>query len=553
MTKFLLPAIILLAAFLRIFLLDFAPPHLNWDEVSHGYNAYSILKTGKDEWGEFFPLTSFRAFGDYKLPLYIYLTVPLVALFGLNEWAVRLPSALAGVGAVIFTFFIAQKLFKNSSVAAISALLLTISPWHFMVSRAAFEANLALFLVILGAFLFIKGTEKEKFLPFSLLSFGLSLYAYNSAKIFVPLLLISLFIFYRKELRQKIRFLLISLLIFVLLFIPHLSLLGSEEGQNRFYWTTILDEGAINRINEARITSNLPEPLGQMIHNKATYFTTTTFNHWLSHFSPRFLFFEGGSHYQYSIPGYGVAFPIELPFITVGIFLAIKERRKSFLLFLFWFLWGPLASSITKESPQVLRSIFTLPSLQILGAFGFVKVGEWLKGRKYKTSILAILGIITILVAFSASFFIEYFSSYRKAYSWSWQYGYKEVASSVMKNYDSYETIVFTKKYGEPHEFLLFFSSWPPDKYRNDPNLVRFFRSNWYWVDRFDKFYFVNDWQIPKTDNEPWMLESGEVIPIMGKTLLITSPGNSPPEWKFLESIKFLDGKPAFELYEKIT
>ena len=95
--------IIVLAAFLRFYQLGVNPPGLNWDETAHGYNAYSILKTGRDEYGYFMPL-SFRSFDDYKPPLYTYLVVPSVAIFGLNSFAVRFPSALLGVLAVLFTY-----------------------------------------------------------------------------------------------------------------------------------------------------------------------------------------------------------------------------------------------------------------------------------------------------------------------------------------------------------------------------------------------------------------------------------------------------------------
>src|SRR3989344_2523195 len=106
--------ILFIAVFLRFYQLSNIPPSLNWDEVSIGYNAYSIFKTAKDEWGNFLPL-SFRAFGDYKLPFYIYLDIPFVFLFGLNELAVRLPSVLSGIGVVILTFFILKELTKSIS------------------------------------------------------------------------------------------------------------------------------------------------------------------------------------------------------------------------------------------------------------------------------------------------------------------------------------------------------------------------------------------------------------------------------------------------------
>ena len=78
--NWLLIGILVLAAALRLVNLSSVPPHLTQDEASLGYNAYSILKTGKDEYGQLLPVV-FKSFGDYKPGLYIYLTVPTVAVF----------------------------------------------------------------------------------------------------------------------------------------------------------------------------------------------------------------------------------------------------------------------------------------------------------------------------------------------------------------------------------------------------------------------------------------------------------------------------------------
>jgi hypothetical protein len=136
-------------------------------------------------------------------------------------------------------------------------------------------------------------------------------------------------------------------------------------------------------------------------------------------------------------------------------------------------------------------------------------------------------------------------------YSWSWQYGYKEVVEYIKDVYQDYDKIIITKKYGEPHEFILFLWPWDPGAYQNDPNLVRFDQTNWYWVDRFDKFYFVNDWDIPKESDENFILESGEEFDCKNsRCLLVTSPSNYQKDWQLLKTIYFLDGKPAFEIME---
>src|SRR3989344_8507534 len=153
--KFLLAGIILLAFILRFYKLETNPPGLYWDEVSLGYNAYSILKTAKDEHGKFLPVTNFAAFGDYKPPGYIYFSVPSVGVFGLNEFAIRFPSALAGTLAVLVTYFLTQKLFSKRKIALLASFFLAISPWNIHFSRVAFESNLAALFSLIGIYLFV--------------------------------------------------------------------------------------------------------------------------------------------------------------------------------------------------------------------------------------------------------------------------------------------------------------------------------------------------------------------------------------------------------------
>ena len=83
-TIIILTIIVLISLFLNIFKQNTSPGCFNSDEASFGYNAYSILKTGGDEYGNFMPLR-LKSFGDFKMPVYSYLSVPFIAIFGLNE------------------------------------------------------------------------------------------------------------------------------------------------------------------------------------------------------------------------------------------------------------------------------------------------------------------------------------------------------------------------------------------------------------------------------------------------------------------------------------
>ena len=563
--------ILLLGLALRVALISQNPPSLNWDEVSHGYNAYSILKTGKDEWGQVLPII-FRAYGDYKLPVYIYLTALSEAFFGLNAFSVRLPSIVAGVATVLFTYLLAKKLF-GKRVGIISSLLVAIEPWSLFLSRGAFEANLALALMISGIYFFLKGIHNSKFFIHASILLGLSVWTYNSARIFVPLFLLLLGYLYKEQiqslLKQNRTIIVNSLFIILIFFLPMFWQLLSPEGLARYGKVSILDEGAIAQINEARVTSELSPFLARAVHNKATFFGQRFVKNWVSHFSGSFLFTKGGSHFQFSIPGYGLLYSVNALFLIIGIFYLVKRRSKASMLILGWLILGPVASSLTREAPHVLRSITMLPTPMVITSVGVWRILEWLKQKKLKIEnkqslrlrqwnlkiplphiVMAIY--LVVLAGFLENYFIIYMKEYRNGYSWAWQYGYQQVVDFSRLSYENYDRIIVSKKYGEPHEFFLFFWPWDPKAYQEDKNLLRFYQSDWYWVDRFDKFYFVNDWQIPRTQNEDFVLESGGTVPCSPTTehcLLITSPGNFPDGWNKIKTINFLDNKPAFEIY----
>src|SRR6266480_6856835 len=133
--------ILLIAFFLRFYQLGTNPPSLTWDETAWGYNAYSLGRDGRDEFGKFLPYNYLESFGDFKPPMYAYLDIIPVKLFGLNEFATRFPSAFFGTLTVLVTYVLTKEIFRESKdkeyYALTSAFVLAISPWHIMLSRAA--------------------------------------------------------------------------------------------------------------------------------------------------------------------------------------------------------------------------------------------------------------------------------------------------------------------------------------------------------------------------------------------------------------------------------
>lgn len=559
--------IVTLGLGLRLYSLDRVPPSLNWDEVSHGYNAYSILTTGRDEWGQTFPIANFRAYGDYPLALNLYITIPSIAMFGLNEFGIRFPHALLGGLTVIASFFLVLGVTRQTKMGLLASLLVAIEPWYIFPSRFVLQSNLSVFLTTASMALFFNRGKHKFFLPLSFLLLGLTLFSYHSTRIFSPLLLISIFVVYRREfltwLAKRDSTKVASLLIIIIFFLPLPFILTSTQARARAGWVFLVDQGAVDRIIRQRQTSTLPSEIVRIVYNRPVYFVKEFFKRYLEYFSPNFLFLQGGTQYQFSIPGKGLLYWINLPFFYTGLLLLIKrafKKEKDYQFVFIWLALSPIPASITQDHFAVIRSTTMLPLPALLTTLGVIGVWDFAKARienrvKVIGSVLTAL-YITLLFTNAKDYLLQLFTQYPSKYSWAWQYGYKQVVDYSKSHYDSYDKIIITKKYGEPHEFFLFYWPWDPAKYRSDPNLIRFDQSNWYWVDRFDKFYFVNDWDVGRdidTDRDrEFVTESGLEIDCRGtKCLLVTSPGKvSGGGWRLVQTIHFLDGKPAFELYE---
>ncbi len=538
--------IVLLGGVLRFSALNQMPPSLNWDEISHGYNAYSVLKTGHDEWGQFLPLANFRAYGDYPLPLNLYLTIPFEIVFGLTSTAIRLPHAMLGTLTVVSVYFLAVGVTKNKKIGLIASFLAAVDPWLLFPSRAVFQSNLSVFFLTSAMAMFFNRDRSRWLTPFSLLFLGLTLFSYHTTRIFTPLFLFVLVIFYAKEFwvyLKKHRPQFVVTIVFVILFFGSLPfILLNPASRARSNVVFIVDQAGINQIENLRNASS--SPFKKLMYNKITYFGSTFAKNYINYFSPSFLFINGGTQYQFSVPNQGILYIVTLPFFYFGLILLLRKsvRSKDYRLILFWLLLAPIPAAITQDQFAVIRATTMLPIPEILVGLGLLELFE--RFSKYK-NVLIPLFILVILFSLE-NYMNVYAKSYRTNYSWAWQYGYEQVVDYVKENYDNYNEIITTKAYGEPHEYFLFFLRYDPIKYMNDPNLIRFNQSNWYWVDHFDKFWFVNDWQV-----KGLITESKHTINCKdSKCLLITTPNNAPVGWTKINSVNFLDGKTAFEMYK---
>ena len=86
-STYILIIILGLAFLLRVIFLGTIPNGFYCDEASNGYDAYSILQTGRERYGELLSLFLKGLGNDYRESIYVFLTLPFIKFFGLNEFA----------------------------------------------------------------------------------------------------------------------------------------------------------------------------------------------------------------------------------------------------------------------------------------------------------------------------------------------------------------------------------------------------------------------------------------------------------------------------------
>ncbi len=413
MNKFLtltgLLVITLLGSYLRLADLEIKPNGLYVDEASTGVNAWSILQTGKDEYGKQYPL-AFRFLGSYTPPLYTYLTALSINFFGFSIGSIRLVSAVSGILMIPLMFFLIRmlKISKSDLIPLIGSLLFAICPWSIFYSRIGYEINLAFLLYFIGVLFLFISLKSKIFLILAFGVLGLSVNAYHTQRMLSPLTLIVFLTLYKDVVFQaKYRiFLIIAIVLFTIFLLPQLYLLTTPAG--------------LNRAKGVFYSQFLSSP----------YFLIREFSaQYLSYFSPRNLFFQPDPDLQRSLPELSVFYPwMAMPFLT-GLFFLIKENifHKKFILMLL--LLTPIPASLTGDPFATQRALPFLPPVLLVICIVIKKVLDKYK----KVGLPAILLLIALSLLYLYRSYATFLPSERAAI---WGYGFKQLAEKIKQNPD---------------------------------------------------------------------------------------------------------------------
>ena len=496
-----LAAILIWAALVRLYRLADIPNGFSPDEASYGYNGYSFLLTGRDRFGHALPLFTDN-FGDLIATSYMWLTAPAIALFGLGEFAVRLPAALIGT-VTVYALYRLGAVVAGRGAGLLAALLLAISPWHVQVSRYAERSPLLVLCFCLGLFFLWRWRVRgRRDLVWSALCFGLCFYTYAAARVFIPLCIAGATLLDHREVRAEGRAALEALgvlLVLALGAVPHwLSPAGMARAEFLF-------ESA---------------PLAWL-------------GNYLSYFSPEYLFFDGDPELRHSPLSVGQLHYFELATVPLGVFFLWRRWRREDVLIGLWLLLYPIPAALT-EPTHAIRSVVGAPLFALLSACGFCQLALWIQSRK---TLIFACGLV--MVASVVLYGQRYFGEYPEYAAVRWNYGMGPAFRYAEAQ--EHERVYVSNRFFLPHIFALFYSAHSPDHYQQRP--LRLAQGNWryshYAVGRYSVV------PISQVDAEAGDCRDALLIALAGEARQLAA--RSP--YELVHTVAVPDGRAAIEIF----
>ncbi len=529
---------------IRVWSLSTIPGGFHEDEAHIGYNAYSLLKTAKDKNNVFLPI-AIDQFGDFRPAGLHYLTIPSVAVFGLTEFATRLPVAIFGALSILIIYFLSLEIFQKKSVALITAGLLTFNPWSIIASRSTSESIVALFFVMLGAIFTVKFLRKQHLsnLIYSSIFYSISFLFYHASRYFVPFLLVYFFavIFFQKKVYRKFKILFIVFSLLVIVFLGILFKFGSGSGR--------VEEISIFSFPATKLMlwQQASEDFGQNVwitkffHNVIVGYSYTAFINYFAHFSGDFLFFKGGLPPRYMVPWFGNFYLLDGLFFIIGFSFLIHQlftdRKKEtwiYLISLIWLILGPIPAAFTFEDiPHFQRSIMMQTGFLLIAGYGAIILLESFKNKKWKIVLITLLGGLYLYGVLL--FGHDYFHHMNLYQPWYRNEGQKDLVLALDKYVKQGYYVDMTTQNANRLIFYLFFNKTDPAYYQKigsprDKNGLRFGN-------------FIFDDSTCPSNNVEGLYKWG-VVPIF------VDAGNCEvyASYKKLESIKRADGSVVFNI-----
>ncbi len=486
--------ILFLGILFRLYQFNLVPAALYWEEAALLYDAYSLSETGHDMHGNFLPILAVESFGDNKPSGYFYALVPLIKIFGVQDWVVKMPSLLAGIfiifmsGKLWQSFFSKKGKTKTNCWSLVIMLLVACNPSLIHLSHVGFETNLGLAFLMLGIWCLWTIKENRRVMTWQFwggeVCLWLSFYTYHAYRIVAPLVGLYLGIRFvwqkRKEWQSCWRLWLGAAILTGVCVLPLIGGGNNEALTSRFQDTTIFGNlDLIIKSNECRATHE--DFLAKFYCHRYVYFAGFIGESVGRVLNPQALFWQGDGQLRHSPGPWGFFYPFELVFLGGAIFFLVKNWKKNRPVFIFWGFWllvSLIPSLLTYDNPHLLRNLAGLPVWLMIFTLGIRQLDEGLLPclndkkliRDWQRLFFMLLS--TWYLMFVAIFLRYYGTTYREQSSRDWQNGYKQAMKALKTLQEKYPNLPFyiTDDFGRPSIYYFLYAGIEPEQVQRAKN-----------------------------------------------------------------------------------
>ncbi len=392
--KIMLVLVLIIGFAARLLALGSTPTGLNQDEAYAGYEAYSLLNYHMDSHGYANPVY-FTSWGSGMNVLYSYLTIPVIALTGnhLTVAAVRFPQALFACISLWVFYLLLKEILSDKKQVLLGTLIFAVMPWHIMIAHWGLESNIAPAFLLFGTYFLVKAVNNTKFYIPAAIAYGLSLYSYAPLWLFVPLILVLVFLYLLCSKKFKLdAYLVIGVIILFVLALPLMLFLLVNNGfiseiNTRFF--------SIPKLLEYRGGELSLSNLKYSIYNFYTMFST-----------------QSDDLIWNSTSQFGMYYKFSTPFILIGVYRifadtikSIKSRSYNPITFIAISILAGLVFALLIGNINVNKvNTLHIPLIFAL-VIGLIEFASWFKKNIYQY--IAFIYIVAF-IAFGAFYFNMY-------------------------------------------------------------------------------------------------------------------------------------------------
>lgn len=523
--------VILIAVVLRFYQLDKIPPGLIIDEASEGYNAFSILHTGRDRYGQSLPIL-FRSFGSFQAPLYTYLSVVPIYLWGNSIFSIHFVSAVSGVVLVIITFILFANVKKRREIglSASAAFLVAVSPWAVFFSRIGTEASLGVTLFALSLLIFYLSLSRFWLFPLASFILGLSTHAYYSERLISILFLIGFILLFRKSLLLKKKFLILGIILFALTQIPHLIIANSGALTRRLNQVEYFS----NQFFQSNSGSLRFVPFGRPL-----FVIREFLSQYLAYLSPKNLFFDPDPQAARSMPDLSVFYSwMIIPFIFGLRSLVINRLSTISKMIILLVILAPIPASLTRDPFSSIRSIVFLWGVTMIIALGVNYLLNFFSSIKFKALILIIIASLSFI-----QLYLSYFVLLKYERSENYGFSYLELLKKIATKQDTQFVVDSSRELGTGIRFA-FLKGYNPSSLQQV--LSKQIKGQYYSNFEFDEAYALDN-----IEARPiiWEEDIYKEQVLVGDLLAISDDQVKEHYLRFLFDVKDMAGNISLKAY----